>query len=94
MLLQLIDEAGLLPAGPPQFFQFPAPGGVTGLWLLQESHLCCHTFPEHGYAAFNLYCCRPRSQWPWSERLAQALGATQVQVRCLRRGGMGQGGAR
>jgi len=33
--------------------------GVTGLLLLTESHLACDTFPERGFASFNLYCCRP-----------------------------------
>jgi len=32
---------------------------VTGLLLLTESHLACDTFPERGFASFNLYCCRP-----------------------------------
>ena len=31
--------------------------------LLSESHLSGHTFPETGFAAINLYCCRPREAW-------------------------------
>ncbi len=65
---------------------FPAPGGVTGLLLLSESHLAVHTFPERGVATFNLYCCRPRPDWPWAQRLREQLGATHVQVRSQRRG--------
>jgi S-adenosylmethionine decarboxylase len=66
--------------------QFPPPGGVTGLFLLTESHLACHTYPETGVATFNLYCCRPRPSWPWEERLRAALGARRVTVRSLTRG--------
>ncbi len=80
------DELGLHPAAEPLWHVFPGEGGVTGLWLLQESHLACHTFPERGFAAFNLYCCRPRPEWPWAERLAEALGARRVSVRHLVRG--------
>src|SRR4051812_26682465 len=68
---------------------FPGEGGITGLLLLTESHLACHTFPERGFAAFNLYCCRPGAEWPWPERLRVALGAETVLVRRLARGERG-----
>lgn len=68
--------------------QFPDPGGVTGMLLLAESHLTCHTFPECGLATFNLYCCRGRPDWPWDERLATAIGASAVRVRRVARGEM------
>lgn len=83
---RVVAELDLHPAAPPQWHVFPGAGGLTGLWLLQESHLACHTFPEHGFAAFNLYCCRPRPDWPWAERLAEALAAERVQVQRLERG--------
>ena len=57
-----------------------------GLLMLSESHLTVHTFPECGVATFNLYCCRPRPDWPWNERLRESLGATDVRVRSRPRG--------
>ena len=57
---RVVRELGLSAAGEPVWRVFPGEGGVTGLLLLTESHLACHTFPERGFAAFNLYCCRPR----------------------------------
>jgi S-adenosylmethionine decarboxylase len=83
---QLIAQLDLHVVGEPQWHQFPWPGGVTGLFLLTESHLACHTYPEHGAATFNLYCCRPRPAWPWAERLRELLGATRVTVRVTVRG--------
>jgi S-adenosylmethionine decarboxylase len=83
---RVVGELGLRAAGDAVWRVFPGEGGVTGLLLLTESHLACHTFPERGFAAFNLYCCRPRAEWPWSERLAEALGAKDVQVTVLARG--------
>jgi len=77
---RVVAELGLHAAAEAQWRVFPGAGGVTGLLLLTESHLACHTFPERGFAAFNLYCCRPREAWPWRERLAEALGATRVEV--------------
>jgi S-adenosylmethionine decarboxylase len=34
------------------------PFGLTILYLLSESHLSIHTFPERNYFAFDLYTCR------------------------------------
>ena len=33
------------------------PIGATCLYLLSESHLSCHTYPELHYCAIDLYCC-------------------------------------
>jgi S-adenosylmethionine decarboxylase len=80
-----IRELDLHLVGAPAWHTFDGEGGVTGLYLLRESHLALHTFPEHGLATFNLYCCRPRPEWPWGERLSEALFASTVRVRSLER---------
>ena len=82
---RIVREVGLQVAAPAVWKVFPGEAGITGLLLLSESHLTCHTFPERGFAAFNLYCCRPRASWPWSDRLRESLGATSVEVRALTR---------
>lgn len=82
----VVREASLRPLRAPVWHAFPAPGGVTGFLLLQESHLAVHTFPERGFAAFDLYCCREREPWQWEARLATLLGAQRVVVRRLTRG--------
>lgn len=88
---RIIDELGLCVVGTGMWHQFPGPGGVTGLFLLTESHLACHTYPESGVATFNLYCCRSRRRWPWQARLRRALGARRVTVRVAARGSAGAG---
>lgn len=82
----VIATLGLHVVGAPQWHQFPAPGGVTGMYLLSESHLACHTWPESGFATFNLFCCRPRPAYRWREALREFLGADAVRVRCVERG--------
>ncbi len=81
LLGRIVDELELRPVGEPRWHAFPGEGGVTGLILLSESHLACHTYPEFGVATFNLYCCRERPDWPWDERLRHCLGASHVSVR-------------
>jgi S-adenosylmethionine decarboxylase len=34
------------------------PVGVTGFILLEESHISIHTWPEHKYAAIDIFSCR------------------------------------
>jgi len=84
---RIVAELSLRPVGQPLWREFPGAGGITGLLLLSESHLACHTFPESGFASFNLYCCRPREEWPWAERLGDTISAGRVVVRSMRRGG-------
>ncbi len=80
-----VRELGLLVVGEPQWHKFPGEGGVTGLAMLTESHLACHTYPEFGVATFNLYCCRERPEWPWAERLREMIGADEVCVHSISR---------
>lgn len=81
----LIADLDLHPVGDAHWHTFPAPGGVTGMCMLAESHLTIHTFPEHGSLCLNLFCCTPREPWDWSAKLAEHVGATQVHVRVLER---------
>lgn len=87
---KVVAELGLRVVGVPQWHKFPPPGGVTGLYLLAESHLACHTYPERGAASINLYCCRPRPAFAWDERLRESLGATRVTVCLVDRGSPAQ----
>jgi S-adenosylmethionine decarboxylase len=82
----IVAELDLHVVGDPQWHQFPSPGGWTGMYLLTESHLAIHTFPEHGQATLNLYCCRQRKEWDWERRLSEWLNAASVKVTCIERG--------
>jgi S-adenosylmethionine decarboxylase len=82
---RVINDLELNVVGEIAWAKFPHPGGVSGLALLSESHLACHTYPEFNAATFNLYCCRNRADWPWEEMLKEMLGATEVWVRVFER---------
>lgn len=81
----VVRDLGLTVVGSPQRHAFPGPGGVTTLYLLSESHLACHTYPEYSFATFNLYCCRNRLPWDWQGELTRRLDASEVVVRQINR---------
>ncbi len=64
-----------------------APQGVSGVVIISESHLTIHTWPEHGYAAIDLFTCGDRAE-PWRafEVLSGFLEAEHVSTMELRRG--------
>jgi S-adenosylmethionine decarboxylase len=82
---RMVSSLRLGTVGETQWHQFPNSGGITGLCLLAESHLACHTFPEFGSLCLNLFCCVPREEWDFEGALAAAFGATSVTVRSLTR---------
>src|SRR3954463_12913137 len=85
VLNAVIPDLGLKALGSV-WHTFPDEGGVTGMIALTESHLACHTYPEHGTATFNLYCCRTRPEWDWNSELRASLSAATVTVTRIERG--------
>ena len=78
---KLIRDLQLRVVGEPHWHQFPYPGGITALYLLAESHLACHTFPEYQSLCLNLFCCVPRAEWGFDLHLRATLGAESVSIR-------------
>ena len=55
LLNEIVDEVKLTKVSESHF-QFD-PTGVTSVILLAESHISIHTWPEHGSAAVDIFCC-------------------------------------
>lgn len=64
-----------------------APHGVTGVVVIEESHLSIHTWPETGYAAVDFYTCGDARPERAIELLSGKLLATRVEVLEVARGG-------
>ena len=64
-----------------------SPQGVSGVVVIAESHLAIHTWPEHGYAAADLFTCgttlRPDDCFAY---LQQALRSQDHRMQVLERG--------
>lgn len=68
------------------FHQF-SPYGVSGVLVIQESHLTIHTWPEHGYAAVDIFTCSPELKVREAIRQLEVdFGAETVEVESLARG--------
>ena len=82
----LVAALDLRVIGEPLLHHFGGEGGATGLYLLSESHLAWHTYPESGLCTLNVYCCRPRPKLDWTAILGRTLGARRVNVVTVQRG--------
>lgn len=58
------DILGMTKIMPPYVFKYrPLPGhedsGISGVVMIAESHVSVHTWPEKGFAALDLFSCKP-----------------------------------
>ncbi|TLD71240.1 adenosylmethionine decarboxylase [Phragmitibacter flavus] len=71
-------------------FHHFAPLGVSGVIVIAESHATVHTWPEHGYAAVDVFTCGAAFQHDvFVEMMRAGLVADRVQTRVLSRGDEG-----
>ena len=63
-----------------------APQGVSGVVVIEESHLSVHTWPETGYAAVDFYTCGDCSPERAHEVLVEGLEPAHAEVMYVERG--------
>lgn len=66
--------------------KFGGGGGVSGVVVLAESHITIHTWPEHGYAALDIFVCGDRDLTLAIELLAERLRPQRMEATRLERG--------
>ena len=63
------------------------PYGVSGVVVITESHVTIHTWPEHAYAAVDIFSCSRKLDHKAIQRhLQRALSSRRVTGKTLRRG--------
>ena len=67
-------------------FHHFSPYGVSGVVVIQESHLAIHTWPEYGYAAVDLFTCGEMNAWISFDHLKECFGAKSYSALELKRG--------
>ncbi len=60
--------------------------GVTGVVILAESHISIHSWPEHGYAAIDIFMCGSADPYLAIEKLKQEFLPERVEIDDLKRG--------
>jgi spermidine synthase len=64
-----------------------SPHGITGIVVIQESHLSIHTWPVLGYAALDVFtCCKNLDPGVLAKSISDALKAESCTVQVLDRG--------
>ncbi len=67
-------------------FHHFSPWGVSGVVVIQESHLAIHTWPEYGYAAVDLFTCGEMDAWISFDHLKECFGSKSYSALEMKRG--------
>ncbi len=67
-------------------FHHFSPFGVSGVVVIQESHLAIHTWPEWGYAAVDLFTCGEMDAWISFDYLKKCFNSDSYSAIELKRG--------
>ncbi|HAA21329.1 MAG TPA: adenosylmethionine decarboxylase, partial [Cytophagales bacterium] len=72
-------------------FHHFAPAGISGVVVIQESHLALHTWPEYGYVALDVFTCgNTVDPWKACYHLKSALKAKESTSQEMKRGQVAQ----
>ena len=84
-LFAAAEEAGATVVG--EVFHKFSPVGVTGIVCIAESHISIHTWPEHGYAAADIFTCGENLKpMEAAHLIAESLQAQHANVMEVKRG--------
>ncbi|SDV47271.1 adenosylmethionine decarboxylase [Chitinasiproducens palmae] len=68
------------------FHHFGGQAGVTGVVVLGESHLSIHTWPEHGFAALDIFMCGTAQPERALDHVTAAFAPAHVALTTVARG--------
>jgi S-adenosylmethionine decarboxylase len=62
------------------------PYGATGFILLEESHISIHTWPEHQYAAIDIFSCKSFDMEKLTLKIKELLNTNTIECKLVERG--------
>lgn len=93
VLNEMPEMVGMNKFSEPQVTEVPEQGensfdrgGITGFVILVESHMSIHTFPEDGYASFDIFSCKDFNTSNAAKILMELLEAEKVEKNFIVRG--------
>ncbi len=66
--------------------KFSSSGGISGVAIIQESHISIHTWPEYKYAAVDIFVCGDVNPYLAIPVLKKSFQPKHIQVAELKRG--------
>lgn len=63
-----------------------SPQGVSGVAVIAESHISIHTWPEHDYAALDIFVCGDKNPYLALESLKKTFRPKKIDVNEVKRG--------
>ena len=86
VLRKAADKAGATTLDA-RFHHFGEAMGVTGFLLLAESHISIHTWPEHRFAAIDMFICGSPKIASALDWIKHAFEGCEIDIQQLHRGG-------
>lgn len=87
---ELPRQIGMTKIMPPYVFEYsglrPEEWGVSGIVLIAESHISIHTFPEKGYASFDMFSCKDFDVERVAQQVVKFIGAKTYEKNVFMRG--------
>lgn len=68
------------------FHHFTPNNGISGVAILAESHISVHTWPEYGYAAFDIFMCGGAEPLKGADVLKQYFAPKRCHISDCKRG--------
>jgi len=85
ILVSVVNDAGATLIDT-RFHRF-SPYGVSGVVVIAESHITIHTWPEHNYAAIDVFTCDHSIDYEFVERiLVERFEAGEHETQTIGRG--------
>jgi S-adenosylmethionine decarboxylase proenzyme len=86
---EFLNEAALIAGATivKSVFHKFAPQGISGVVVIEESHFAIHTWPEHNYAAVDLFTCSDKMHYEKSlEFLKEKFECKNLEFKIIERG--------